>query len=355
MIKVPTCFQNQNNPSSIDIILTNKKHSFMHSKSVTTGLSDYHSLICTMSRNHISRIKPIKITYRDFKKFNEHNFLNDLGNALREINFEESEDGFSCFAEIFDDTTNIHAPLKNKYLRGNNAPFVTKELRKEIRHRSRLRNKARKENTPIARLAYTKQRNKCTRMKRENIQSYFNDVAHDPVKKRFWETVNPFLSENGSHGQEDFLLEENGELVKDQKQIADIFCDYYTNIVNHATGNPPVQIPFRQNSDVIEDILSHYENHESIINIRNSMHNQTFEMPLSTEPKIREKITNIAPSKATGIDNVPPRLVKASVDTIAKPLTSIINKSIETSNFPNKLKIAKIAPIYKKNPKKEVD
>ena len=141
-------------------------------------------------------------------------------------------------------------------------------------------------------------------MKRENIQSYFNDVAHDPVKKRFWETVNPFLSENGSHGQEDFLLEENGELVKDQKQIADIFCDYYTNIVKHATGNPPVQIPFRQNSDVIEDILSHYENHESIINIRNSMHNKTFEMPLATEPKIREVITNIDPSKATGIDNV---------------------------------------------------
>ena len=53
--------------------------------------------------------------------------------------------------------TNIHAPMKTKILRGNNAPFVTKELRKEIRHRSELRNTARKDKNTIARLAYKKQ------------------------------------------------------------------------------------------------------------------------------------------------------------------------------------------------------
>ena len=48
LIKLPTCFQNIENPSSIDIILTNRNKSFMHSKSVTTGLSDHYSMIFTI-------------------------------------------------------------------------------------------------------------------------------------------------------------------------------------------------------------------------------------------------------------------------------------------------------------------
>ena len=35
-IKVPTCFKSNENPSSIDVILTNKKHSFQHTSTVET-------------------------------------------------------------------------------------------------------------------------------------------------------------------------------------------------------------------------------------------------------------------------------------------------------------------------------
>ena len=35
----------------------------------------------------------------------------------------------------------MHAPLKKKMLKGNQAPFLTKELRKEIYTRSKLENK----------------------------------------------------------------------------------------------------------------------------------------------------------------------------------------------------------------------
>ena len=36
---------------------------------------------------------------------------------------------------------NKHAPLKKKFVRGNNAPFINREFQKEIYMRSRLRNK----------------------------------------------------------------------------------------------------------------------------------------------------------------------------------------------------------------------
>ena len=50
------------------------------------------------------------------------NAYNDLSEKVREI-------------------IDKHAPLKTKYLRGNNAPFMTKELRKAIMNRSRLTNR----------------------------------------------------------------------------------------------------------------------------------------------------------------------------------------------------------------------
>ena len=42
LIKEPTCFKSDENPSSIDIILTNKKASFQNTTTVETGLSDFH-------------------------------------------------------------------------------------------------------------------------------------------------------------------------------------------------------------------------------------------------------------------------------------------------------------------------
>ena len=221
---------------------------------------------------------------------------------------------------------------------------------RKIRHRSKLRNKARRDKTAASELAYRKQRNKCTQIKRNSIKSYFQKLTTDGrnISKRLWDTIKPFMSGNGSHGQEEFLLEEDSTLIKDHTQIANIFNEYYTNIVEYATGQPPVQVPLTPDGDNIEEILNYYVDHSSIKEIENMQQNHSFELPFAEEGTIREIIRGLDTSKATGIDNNPPRLVKLSADIIAKPLTDIINGSISNSIFPDEMKVAKIAPIYKK-------
>ena len=56
---------------------------------------------------------------------------------------------------------NEHTPLKKRYVRANQAPFMNKRLSKEIMTRSRLRNKFLKTKTDANRKAYNKQRNYC--------------------------------------------------------------------------------------------------------------------------------------------------------------------------------------------------
>ena len=53
----------------------------------------------------------------------------------------ESSRNFSKFQEIFLNVLDIHAPMKKKYIRANEVPYMIKPLRKAIMTRSRLENK----------------------------------------------------------------------------------------------------------------------------------------------------------------------------------------------------------------------
>ena len=48
IVKEPTCFKNHDNPSCIDLILTNKQKSFQNTTILETGLSDFHKMTCTV-------------------------------------------------------------------------------------------------------------------------------------------------------------------------------------------------------------------------------------------------------------------------------------------------------------------
>ena len=51
--------------------------------------------------------------------------------------------------------------------------------------------------------------------------------------------------------------------------------------------------------------------------------------------------------KSTGFDNISSWLIKKLNTSICNPLAVVINKSLEQGCFPEKLKIAKVVPIYK--------
>ena len=61
------------------------------------------------------------------------------------------------------------------------------------------------------------------------------------------------------------------------------------------------------------------------------------------------------PGKASGYDKLPIKIVKDCSDVLAFPLIELINKSLETSTFPNVEKIAKVIPIFKNGTKSSFD
>ena len=53
-------------------------------------------------------------------------------------------------------------------------------------------------------------------------------------------------------------------------------------------------------------------------------------------------------NKSPGPDNIGPRLIKETQQSILDPLLHIINLSFSSGVFPDLLKIAKVVPIYRK-------
>ena len=345
LIKSPTCFQSEE-PTSLDVILTNKRRSFMHSKSIQNGLSDHHSLICTMLKTKVKKVKPNVIRFRCMKHFNEKEFLTELKIVLSSLNFNNPKNDFSKFANKFLQVLDKHAPIKTKITRGNDAPFMTSDLRREIRHRSRLSNKAFKLKTSESKCAFKRQRNKCTNLLRESQTKYFENI-NDGRDKHFWKVIKPFMNDKGNHGIEDYILEENGQIIQDPKAIGNVFCDYYTHIVENTTGSKPLEFQFSENDDKIKSIIDFYATHSSIDRIKQSNHNLNFAIPEASEEDIRNIILKLDVSKANGVDKISAKIVKLSIDIISKPLHTIINRCIKKGKFPDIMKIARIIPCYK--------
>ena len=64
------------------------------------------------------------------------------------------------------------------------------------------------------------------------------------------------------------------------------------------------------------------------------------------------KINIKSVSKSCDLDPIPINILKASLDILIKPITTIIYLSLESGTFPQSLKEAHITPLLKKNPKK---
>jgi hypothetical protein len=48
--------------------------------------------------------------------------------------------------------------------------------------------------------------------------------------KRFWPTIKPFLTNKGSHFENNIILCNNDEIINNQSDVAEIFNNYFVNV-----------------------------------------------------------------------------------------------------------------------------
>ena len=254
---------------------------------------------------------------------------------------------YSLFENIFLQVLNAHAPMKKKNQRFNSSAFMTKQLRKAIMHRSRLKNVFNKSRTPKTWDSYKKQRNFCVNLSRKTKKEYFENISVKDINdnKKFWKTIKPFFSNKGLNTIKLMIIEKNN-LISEESILANMMNQYFSSITKQLNLKKSPQLKN------LEDIINYYHSHISIEKIRSSNNTQselfTFNLVLSDE--IKREILNLNNKKASREGDIPVNILKDAIDTYLPILNKVINSSIEQNEFPNELKLADVIPIYKKGP-----
>ena len=144
LIRVPKCYKSPKNTWDIDLILKNSQRSFQKSCTIETSLSRFHKMTVMVMEVSFRKLKPKVIHYRNYKRFCNKSYWNELVAEFSKQHFEEKS--LEKFVEVCNKVLDKHAPRKLKFVPGNHSPFMKQELSKTIISRTRLWNKFFKKN-----------------------------------------------------------------------------------------------------------------------------------------------------------------------------------------------------------------
>ena len=182
---------------------------------------------------------------------------------------------------------------------------------------------------------YRKQRNYVTKLRKQSIHLYFFErCSGGPKSKDFWPTIKPFLSSKSSKNDCDIILLENDTLIADQKEVSGLLNDFYINIAREIG---------------IDSQSQDMANHPSIEALKENTPEQgysSFNFKPVDQSLVIKSIKKLNPKKATGVDQLPAKLIKAGSTALAGPISTVFNLCADKNQFPNDLKNAQVRPIY---------
>ena len=122
------------------------------------------------------KLKRKVIAYWDYRNFDNTKFRYDIVTATAKV------DNFGMYKSTIFKIFNRHVPIKKKYIRTNEAPFMSKELHKAIIKRLRLRNIFLKHRSNTNKKNYSTLRNLCKKLLRNTKKSYFKILTQKLLK-----------------------------------------------------------------------------------------------------------------------------------------------------------------------------
>ena len=144
----------------------------------------------------------------------------------------DCRNSYDEFESAFITALDKHAPKKKKRLRGINKLHITKSLGQALMKRSKLKNKTNKTKLLIDIRNYKKQRNYVVNLNKNAKFEYFSRCDCKDGKP-FWVNCKPYFSNKHSKANNDIVLNEDGELILKNKEIANTFNDYFGSIIEN--------------------------------------------------------------------------------------------------------------------------
>ena len=321
--------------SLLDHVFINKATNNMQSFTINVDISDHLPIVAILDFS--SSIKEAKVT-----SFSVINY-NSLGNYVKEFNWKAiysvsnasaAFDGFMDSIQLLiKNATQIRTISGTSKITKFKKPWMTMKLIDLIKKRTKMHNKSKKEpfNEKLKRDYHTFRNfvtNQIKFMKTNYYKAEYEKCKSNQNEK--WLFIKRLLNKPSNKLNSPSILEEGGEIINNQLDIAESFNKYFTNIgVDLADMLPTTDVNFEIYLPKLNNL-------------------PTFKFDEIDSCDLFPIINSISIRKATGYDKISARAIKENSLVLTPVLVHIINLMIRTSEFPDPLKIARVTPIFKK-------
>ena len=318
LIKSPTRVTERSS-TLIDVIFTSNLNNVVCFGVSHIGISD-HSLVYVYQK--IAQPPPCSglnhVSFRHFKGFDSDSFRKEISNQdWNMADHQHPDDMWAEWRKFFSTECENHAPLKSKRTRASRSHWINSDIKRRMRFRDSLKNKAIKTGDYNLWDSFKKIRNQVNNEVKEAKRCYYNNRFHNVSNdsKKTWQTINELTGRKSNKSTINGLMI-NNESISDPKEICNSFNKFFAEIGPQLANKIPRSSVNRS-----------FENYFTKTNTQ-------FSFEEISHSDVQQLLSELDISNAKGLDNIPVRLLKVCPDLISESLTQIFNESINQGIFP---------------------
>ena len=307
-------------------------------------ISDHFPILLLFGKKHFQNNKKEKIsfTYRKVTEPSLQSIKEELNiDWYNEMNTLDENDAFQLLTDRINSAVDRYCPLKTFTISSKSIikePWMTTGLINSSKKLDKLyKGCCNLERSHDKFVKYITFRNIFNKTKREAKIKFYHDqiVKARTDSAKTWKILNQLIGKSNNKNEVTSFFNINGNLTNDRTVISNSFCDFFSNIGPNLASKIP-------------DSNSHFTT------FLQENYNDTIYMSPTDPEEIYKILLNLRPKKSCGIDGISNDLLKKLACVIKLPISIAINKSLETGNVPDILKIAKIVPIFKAKDKQSL-
>lgn len=304
----------------LDLVATNIHERVIRTE-ILPGISDHNAVLTEISMSvNRRRQAPHKIwLYKraDWVKMAEY-VESELGQISNELSVNNT---WLALKRCITDATHKFIPSKHSKNK-KSKPYISADLERKIILRDRLDKVSKKTGKIGPERRYKHLKHECRQQLRREHNQYVENLLTDEQNpncngKKFWSYLRSKRGDNCGIG----TLRDDDKLVTNPTEKAELLNHHFHSVFTPISGDPP------RTHDYPEPTMQDFD--------------------IRTEG-VLVQLKKLNPHKATGPDDIGPRVLKELADVLAAPLANLFQKSLDKSEVPDDWRKARVTPLFKK-------
>ena len=235
------------------------------------------------------------------------------------------EEAWTIFCERYQKAQEKYVPKSRPSTKKQKPPWMNQEMLTKLKEKQKAFKKYMETKDGDDYRIYSRSRNQAKWQCRKAARDYERNIAKEAKSnpKRFYNYSKKKMKTKSGIAD---LTEKDGFTASNNREKAVVLNDFFSSVFTREDMQSMPELPKEAFRTKLADLTI-------------------------TPKQVEKRLAALKPNKATGPDGFPPRMLKELAGPLSKPLSIIMNKSLQEGRLPKIWKTAHVVPIFKKGKK----